>query len=131
VLPVEAQPPKSAKPAPRPRHQPQPPTHRLAKPTDTFMERLIFTPRCLAEAKKRLGLHQGDPAEQLREEVRRDGVLVKRSHGEYIRVRVPKRFDIVLTKRPGGDELVYIDRLRYPAPKKRKQQPRRQQRRAA
>jgi hypothetical protein len=118
--PVEAQPPKSAKFDPRPRQQPPPPTHRLAKPTDTFMERLIFTPRCLAEAKKRLDLRQHDPAEQLREEVRRDGVLVKRGHGEYIRVRVPKRFDIVFTERPGEDELVDIDRLRYPARTNRK-----------
>lgn len=135
ALPVEAKPPKSAKPVPPRRQQPQPPTHRLAKPTDTFMERLIFTPPCLAEAKKRLGLNQRDPAEQLREEVRRDGVLLKRGHDEYIRVRVPKRFDIVFTERPGEGELVDMDRLRYPAPKKRKdaskQQRGQQQRRAA
>lgn len=120
ALPVEAQPPKLADPDPRPRQQTQAPTHRLTKPIDTFMERLIFTPRCLVEAKRRLGFHQRDPAEQLREEVRRDGVLFKRGHGDYICIRVPKRFDIVLTERPGEDELVDIDRLSYPAPKRHK-----------
>jgi hypothetical protein len=85
---------------------------------DELMDDVLFTPGCAREYDRRLGGGVSGPAiERLREEVRRDGYIVRDEPGgnEYARVRVRGRFDIVLPRMPTADAPVTVKGLYYPA----------------
>ncbi len=102
------------------------------------MDDVYFSDRCLRAYQQQLG---GGPRAQalgrLREEVRLRGHLLREQPprpGEYARVRVGGRFDIVLARKPTPEASVTIDSLHFPARKtaRRRRPPRgRDQRRAA
>jgi hypothetical protein len=102
---------------------------------DEIMDDVLFSDRCLKAYNRRLGAGQRGPAvERLRAEVRRRGYLLYDTQphaGEYARVRVDGRFDIVLARKPTPDAPVTIDALYFPARKRARRRRPRQDRRAA
>jgi hypothetical protein len=90
---------------------------------DELMDDILFTPACLDQYTRRLGSCKPRVAnDRLRAEVRQAGFILRDglAAGEFARIRVRGRFDIVLPHRPSPDALVYVDRLRLAAPKGRR-----------
>lgn len=87
---------------------------------DELMEEILFSEACLRDYDRRLRrVGAGSANERLREEVRRRGYIDFDDIGpnEFGRIRVPRRFDIVLRARPTADDPVWITRLVFREPK--------------
>jgi hypothetical protein len=92
---------------------------------DELMDDLHFSEGCLREYGRRLarGVPRRALIDHLREEVRRNGWLMEGGlpvSGEYARVRVERRFDIVLKVRPTPDHPVTVEGLHFPRKSRRK-----------
>ena len=105
---------------------------------DELMEDVYFSNRCVQAYYQRFaGGSRASALDRLREEVRLKGYLLRDDPpraGEYARVRVNTRFDIVLLRRPTPEASVTVDTLSFPArrsPRQRRPARGRDQRRAA
>jgi hypothetical protein len=90
---------------------------------DELMDDVLFTLACLEQYARRLGsCTPGVANERLRDEVRRAGFILRDENaaGEYARIRVLGRFDIVLPHHPSPETPVHVDRLRLAARKGRR-----------
>jgi hypothetical protein len=104
-------------------------------PLEGLIDRLIFTPECLERYRQRFARRAGPgtASERLRRELLESGRLIrphKRTPNEYLRVRVPKRFDVVLYESPAEAECVFVNagNLRLYGAKRRGQGERRPRR---
>jgi len=88
-----------------------------------LVDRLIFSPGCITFYRRCFasGCGAGRAEERLRAELYRAKWLRKHPAREYLRLRVPRRFDVVLKKRPvqGEFESCYVRRLQPPVKSKR------------
>jgi hypothetical protein len=84
----------------------KPPRLESAESEESIVERLAFGERCLSFYRRRFA--KGATAEQaedrLRAELRGAEMIRKRHTREYLRLRVPERFDVVLYRRPVQDD---------------------------
>lgn len=114
-------------PTARPHRLPQkaaPVGDELADPDDEdVVDRLVFSPSCVEFYRRRFARRcdAERAAQRLRAELQRAKRLRKHPTREYLRLRVPRRFDVVLKKRPapGDFESCYVHRLQLPAKSKR------------
>jgi hypothetical protein len=92
--------------------QPDRPRRKL----DELLDTLIFTPKCLDEYQRRCArkTDRADLADALRAEIRHRGYVVRGRAPEYARLRVERRFDVVIPEMTGEDEVIRIERLHYP-----------------
>ena len=92
--------------------QPDRPRRKL----DELLDALIFTPKCLDEYRRRCApkTDRADLADALREEIRRKGYVVSGRTPECARLRVERRFDVVILEMTGEDDVIRIERLHYP-----------------
>jgi hypothetical protein len=88
---------------------------------DRILDQLVFSQGCLRIYQRRLAPHlkgkEGVVADRLRQEIRHKGYLVRGEElrgSEYARLRVRKRFDIVLNSPPPPDEAVIVDWIHFP-----------------
>lgn len=90
---------------------------------EDVIERLIFSPSCITFYQRRFarGCDVGRAEERLRAELHQAKRLRKHPTREYLRLRVPRRFDVVLKKRPMQEdfESCYVRHLQLPAKSKR------------
>jgi hypothetical protein len=83
------------------------------------LDDVVFSNACLDSYRRRFASSVRGPAlnERLREEIRNRGYIVpgrvSRS-GEYTRIRVEHRFDVVLPRKPSPEDPVKIDALCFP-----------------
>ena len=96
----------------------------VADPDDEdVVDRLVFSPSCVEFYRRRFARRcDAERAEQrLRTELQQAKRLRKHPTREYLRLRVPRRFDVVLKKRPvpGDFESCYVRGLQLPARSKR------------
>jgi hypothetical protein len=103
---------------------------------DRILDQLVFSQECLRIYQRRLAPHlkgiEG-VADHLRQEIRHKGYLVRGEElrgSEYARLRVRKRFDIVLNSPSPPDEAVMVNWIHFPAKQTAKRE-RRRHRRAA
>lgn len=82
---------------------------------DEILDNVLFTTACVASYGRRYarGISPVDVSERLRDEISRRGFLLRDHPGEYGRIRVLHRFDVVLHHRPSLENPVKIERLRY------------------
>jgi hypothetical protein len=88
---------------------------------DELMDDVLFAPRCLSYYARDLGsCWLEDANEQLREEVRRSGFLIRPdgTSQNFGRIRVPGRFDFVLRDRPSADAPTTVTGLKPLAPRR-------------
>lgn len=81
---------------------------------DEIMDNVMFSNQCLAAYQRRYARRaKRDSAllDRLRDEIRVRGFLVKDNPGEFARVRVPNRFDVVLAERPTAERPLQIENL--------------------
>jgi len=92
--------------------QPDRPRRKL----DELLDALIFSPTCLDEYRRRCApkTARAELADGLREEIRRKGYVVSGWTPEYARLRVERRFDVVIPKMTGEEDVIRIERLHYP-----------------
>ncbi len=104
--------------------QDQPPLHPIpdsdddesGDPLTRLLDRLVFSPHALGQYRGRNGRKPplAEVPGLLRREIKRDGTLIRRWPGdreEYLRIRVPGRFDVVLEESPSQAGQVVVDRL--------------------
>jgi hypothetical protein len=87
------------------------------------MDDVIFSERSLDDHQQRTGGLRARASKRLREEVRRSGYLLDNGPapaGEYARIRVNGRFDIVVSRKPSPEQLAKLDRLPYPRRRRRR-----------
>jgi len=85
---------------------------------DELLDDILFSPRCLAAYSRRYAQGVRGPSlnEHLRDEIRRKGFVIAggvRGSGEYARLRVPRRFDVVLRERPSPEEPASVTGLHF------------------
>jgi hypothetical protein len=99
--------------------KPKPSRVEFIEEDEDIVDRLIFSPGCLAFYRRRFarGASIHEAGEQLRAELRKAQQLRKHHTGEYLRLRVSGRFDVVLKKRPVWGEFAssYVAGLQLPA----------------
>lgn len=86
---------------------------------EEVLDDVLFSQLCLESYKKRYARKRGLAAagHQLREEIRRRGFIMDGGlpgSDEYARLRVLRRFDVVLMSRPTPDQPITVDRLHFP-----------------
>ncbi|MGZ4218688.1 MAG: hypothetical protein ACXVH1_24130 [Solirubrobacteraceae bacterium] len=86
---------------------------------DQFLDDIIFSPRCLDAYSRRFapGVRGAAINDRLRDEIRHRGYVVRRGDqgaGEFARIRVDRRFDIVLHEQPTAEHPVSVDGLWFP-----------------
>jgi hypothetical protein len=91
---------------------------------DELLDDVLFSPACLAAYGRRYAAGVSGAAlnERLREEIRRKGFIMRRGlpgGDEYARLRVPRRFDVVLKARPTPESPVTVNELHFPAGSKK------------
>ncbi len=102
----------------------KPPCNKAAEEHEDIVQRLIFDPKLLnfyrQKFAKRSSVAQAEA--QLREELRTAKLIRKHHTGEYLRLRVSGRFDIVLDHRPIQGEVAscYVTGLQLPAKARRR-----------
>lgn len=84
-----------------------------------WINELLFSPKCLRFYRRRFarGASLTEAEERLRQELRgATKVRLRRRKDEYLRLRVPGRFDAILKESPtaGSENAGYIDGLRLP-----------------
>jgi hypothetical protein len=93
---------------------------------DALLEDVMFSIGCLDRYRRRFakGVHGPALNERLREEIRTRGYIVPgraRRSGEYRRIRIEHRYDVVLPREPSPDDPVKIDELWFqPQPSARR-----------
>jgi hypothetical protein len=112
--------------------RPERPKRELEK----ILDQLLFSPGCLAVYRRRLAPDFSGTAlsDRLREEILRSGFVMRAEpsgSGEYARLRVPNRFDVVLTAAPDPERPMLIEGLYFPAKKSARRGKRGAQRRRA
>jgi hypothetical protein len=101
----------------------KPPSVESTEPDEDVIDRLVFSPNCIRFYRQRFArrcdLRRAE--EQLRSELQKAKRLRRHPRREYLRLRVQRRFDVVLSKRPiqGDFESCYVRRLQLPAKSKR------------
>lgn len=112
-----------------------PSARRTATGVDGLLEDIVFSPECVEFYRRRLArdISRSAAADHLRDEVRRKGTLarVRPASEEYIRIRVPGRFEIVLHERPVPGEVTLVTFLRIPKHGRQKRRSTRKGTRAA
>lgn len=91
-----------------------------ARLDEDVVERLIFSPGCIDFYRRRFCRrckNAGQAEKRLRRELRGARPMRKNPQREYLRLRVPRRFDVVLRKRPepGDFASCYVTGLELPA----------------
>lgn len=86
---------------------------------DLLLDDVLFSPACLDGYRRSFarGMHGPGLAERLREEIRTRGYVVlggAPGSGEYARLRVAHRFDVILLRKPSPEDPIKIERLWYP-----------------
>lgn len=88
----------------------------LVEPDDDWVEALVFSPKCISFYRARFakGSTLAAAEEKLRGELREAKKVRPRRGGAYLCLRVPKRFDAVISESPtrGSADALYIDGLR-------------------
>jgi hypothetical protein len=104
---------------------------------DEIMDNVLFTGGCLVSYGRGYARGVSGPAlnDRLRDEIKRRGFLLREKAGEYGRIRVMHRFDIVLAERPTDERPASVERLVFPAARRQRRRVKRrssvQRRRAA
>jgi hypothetical protein len=107
---------------------------------DELLDDVLFTTECVQGYARRYASNASTAAatDLLREEIRRDGFIMAGGlpgWSEYARLRVLRRFDVILNTHPTADQPARITRLYFPAASSARRQnrrnPRSRQRRAA
>jgi hypothetical protein len=90
---------------------------------EDIAERLVFAPKLLDFYRRRFASDASARSveSRLRTELRNAELIRKQHTGEYLRLRVKGRFDVVLERRPGPDDFksCYVTRLTLPSKKRR------------
>lgn len=96
--------------------------------TDDLVDRLVFDPKLLRFYRLKFARRasSGEAEERLRAELRK-AERIRKWHGEYLRLRVPRRFEVVLRKRPipGDLDSNYVTGIRLLVPSKSQKKSRR------
>jgi hypothetical protein len=103
---------------------------------EVLLENVLFSNACLDAYRRRYAGRLSGQAllNSLRDEILRSGFIMDGGlprSGEYARLRVPKRFDVVLRTCPTADEPVTITGLHWARPKRKRQPGSGSKRRAA
>lgn len=99
---------------------------------DAIMDNVFFSSASLSSYRRRYAreVSGSDLSERLRDEIKRRGFLLRDRSGEYGRIRVLHRFDIVLTERPSPERPAMIERMEFPRPQQQRRAKRRNPRRS-
>ena len=98
---------------------------------DVLLDDILFSMACLDGYRRRLarGMHGRALLPHLREEIRTRGYViwdVTPGSGEYARLRVERRFDVILLRKPSSEDPIKIEGLWYPPKRGARGKPRRQ-----
>lgn len=104
-------------------HKSKPPRIESIEEDEDLVERLVFSLGCIDFYRHRFAKGSSPQAaeERLRKDLRAAKKIRKRHTREYLRLRVPQRFDVVLMDRPlqGDIASCYVSRLQLPAKSRR------------